>query len=68
LTSDDRIVPSLRCRQYKSHIPRLGQANFIAPNSVVIGNVKLGEKSSIWYGATVRGEIADVSIGKNSVV
>lgn len=40
------------------------QSEFLAPNSVVIGDVTAKEGSSIWYGATLRGEIGPISIGK----
>ena len=38
-------------------MPRKGEHVFIAPSANVIGDVKLGSKSSIWYGAVLRGEI-----------
>ena len=31
------------------------QEAWIAPNSALIGNVTLGEDSTIWYGAVIRG-------------
>ena len=36
--------------------PQLGRDNFVAPNASLIGNVKLGDQSSVFYGAVVRGE------------
>jgi carbonic anhydrase/acetyltransferase-like protein (isoleucine patch superfamily) len=35
---------------------------FIAPNANVIGDVKLGAGSSIWYGAVLRGETKDETL------
>jgi hypothetical protein len=35
--------------------PQLGRDNFVAPNSSLIGNVKLGDQSSVFYGAVIRG-------------
>ncbi len=37
-------------------VPRKGEDVFIAPNANVLGDVKLGSRSSIWYGAVLRGE------------
>jgi hypothetical protein len=37
-------------------MPRKGNDVFIAPSANVLGDVKLGSKSSIWYGAVLRGE------------
>ena len=36
-------------------IPMVKQEAWIAPNSALIGNVTLGEDSTIWYGAVIRG-------------
>lgn len=39
---------------------------FIAPNATVIGDVKLGKNTSVWYGAVLRGDSGTISIGENS--
>ncbi len=36
---------------------------YIAPTAAVMGDVTLGEESSVWYGAVVRGDMAAVVIG-----
>ena len=36
---------------------------FIAAGAVVLGDVTLGEESSVWYGAVVRGDMAPIAIG-----
>jgi carbonic anhydrase/acetyltransferase-like protein (isoleucine patch superfamily) len=38
------------------------------PGSHVVGQVTLGENSSVWYNAVLRGDIAPIIIGKNSNV
>jgi carbonic anhydrase/acetyltransferase-like protein (isoleucine patch superfamily) len=48
--------------------PHLGQNTFIAPNATVVGDVKIGSTSSIWYGATLRGDVNSISIGCNTTV
>merc|ERR1712028_14613 len=42
--------------------------NFIAPSASVIGNVTIGEHSSVWYGATIRGDVNTIKIGAKSSV
>lgn len=42
------------------------QTNFIAPNAAVIGNVTIGEGSSIWYNTVLRGDINSIEIGRNT--
>jgi len=34
-----------------------GRRTFVASSASVVGDVVLGESSSVWYGAVVRGEI-----------
>ena len=41
----------------------IDKAAFIAPNAAVTGNVTLEKDSSVWYGASVRGDLAPVTIG-----
>jgi len=35
--------------------PVLGANTFVAPSASVIGDVSVGNRSSIWYGAVIRG-------------
>jgi carbonic anhydrase/acetyltransferase-like protein (isoleucine patch superfamily) len=41
---------------------------WIAPNASVIGDVRLGQGASIWFGAVLRADNAPVIIGRNSNV
>lgn len=49
-------------------IPDLVSSNFVAPNATIIGDVKVGKNSSIWYGAVLRGDVQAITIGENSIV
>ncbi len=51
---------------FNSNKPVLKGGNFVAPNAVIIGNVFLGENSSVWFGAVIRADIDRVEIGANS--
>jgi carbonic anhydrase/acetyltransferase-like protein (isoleucine patch superfamily) len=39
---------------------------WIAPNASVIGDVALGDDSSVWFGATLRGDNERISLGARS--
>ena len=39
---------------------------FIAPGAVVLGDVTLAARSSVWYGAVLRGDMAPISLGEAS--
>jgi carbonic anhydrase/acetyltransferase-like protein (isoleucine patch superfamily) len=43
--------------------PVIGKNVFIAPTAVVIGDVTIGDNSSIWFNAVVRGDLAPIVIG-----
>ena len=36
---------------------------FVAPTAVVVGDVVLGEETSVWYGAVVRGDVGPIRVG-----
>lgn len=41
---------------------------WVAPTATVVGNVHLGEHSSVWFGAVIRGDCESVSIGARTNV
>lgn len=53
---------------YEGAWPEIAESAFIAPTAVVIGNVTIGAEASVWYHATVRGDIAPIAIGDRSNV
>jgi carbonic anhydrase/acetyltransferase-like protein (isoleucine patch superfamily) len=48
--------------------PSVAASCYIAPNAMVIGRVVLAENSSVWFGATLRGDNETISIGADSNV
>lgn len=48
--------------------PVIGKNCFLAENATIIGDVKIDDCSSIWYGAVVRGDVHSIKIGKYSNV
>ena len=48
--------------------PRPDASVFIASTAAVIGDVRLGRNAGIWYGASVRGDMAAITIGEGSNV
>lgn len=51
---------------YRDIYPQIHDTAFIAPNTSVIGDVVIGEGSSVWYGTTIRGDVNIIRIGKNT--
>lgn len=48
--------------------PTLGTGVYLARSAVVVGDVTLGEHSSVWYNATLRGDINRIVVGHHSNV
>jgi carbonic anhydrase/acetyltransferase-like protein (isoleucine patch superfamily) len=46
--------------------PRLGAGVYIARGAVVVGDVTLGDYSSVWYNAVLRGDINRIEIGHHA--
>jgi carbonic anhydrase/acetyltransferase-like protein (isoleucine patch superfamily) len=46
--------------------PHVPESAWVAESASVIGDVVLGELSSVWYGTVVRGDNAQIRIGKRS--
>ncbi|MDE0860468.1 MAG: gamma carbonic anhydrase family protein [Akkermansiaceae bacterium] len=46
--------------------PSIDESAFVAPSADIIGRVTLGEESSVWYNATLRGDINEIVIGPKS--
>lgn len=46
--------------------PVIADSAFLAPGSIVLGAVEIGEDSSIWYGAVLRADIERITIGRGS--
>ncbi len=55
-------------RPYRGITPRLASGVYLAPTAAVVGDVELGEDSSIWYGAVLRGDVGKIRIGRRTNV
>lgn len=45
--------------------PEIHPSCFLAANAVVVGDVEMGEGSSVWFSAVVRGDVNSIRVGKN---
>ncbi|MDT8317261.1 MAG: gamma carbonic anhydrase family protein [bacterium] len=50
-------------RQYKGKNPEIASSAYIDDSAHVIGDVVIGEESSVWFNATVRGDVNYIRIG-----
>ena len=50
-------------RSYAGKHPRIGNGVFLAETCAVIGDVVVGDESSIWYSTVLRGDVMSIQIG-----
>lgn len=51
---------------FAGRLPQVHPDAWIAPGAQVMGDVEIGEGSSIWYNVVVRGDVMPIRIGKRS--
>ena len=54
--------------EYNGKTPKVHPSAFVAPTAVLIGDVEVGELSSIWFGAVIRGDNGPIRIGARTSV
>ena len=55
-------------RSFQHHQPKISDDVYIDESAVIIGDVSIGARSSIWPGVVIRGDIHRISIGEESNV
>jgi carbonic anhydrase/acetyltransferase-like protein (isoleucine patch superfamily) len=56
----------IRC--YQGRLPRIPENCYVDLSAQVIGDVELGERSSVWMNAVLRGDVNAIRVGANSNV
>jgi len=55
-----------RLARHLSKTPDLARAGWVAANATVVGDVTLGDRASVFYGAVLRGDIARIVVGEGT--
>ena len=50
-------------RSLRGFTPQIGENCFLAENAAIIGEVTMGRDCSIWYSATLRGDVNPIILG-----
>jgi carbonic anhydrase/acetyltransferase-like protein (isoleucine patch superfamily) len=53
-------------RAYRGVVPKVSASAYIDRSAQVIGDVVIGERSSVWPNATLRGDVNSIRIGQES--
>ena len=52
--------------RYLDRVPQIAEDCFIAPGAAVVGDVWMGQESSVWFGCVLRGDVNRIEIGARS--
>ena len=55
-------------RRYQGHVPKIPASCYVDESAQVIGDVALGEHSSVWMNAVLRGDVHSIRLSANSNV
>jgi len=48
--------------------PEIHDSAYIAPTAFIIGDVTIGQRSNVWFGAVLRGDWGTIKIGNNTSI
>ncbi|MBP3941762.1 MAG: gamma carbonic anhydrase family protein [Christensenellaceae bacterium] len=52
-------------KTFQNKTPEIHESAYIDETSKIIGDVEIGENSSVWCGTVIRGDLQTIKIGKN---
>jgi gamma-carbonic anhydrase len=55
-------------RAYQGKQPKLGADVFVADTAMIIGDVEIGARSTVWFGAVIRGDVYYIRIGEDTSI
>lgn len=61
--SSQNIIEEQKLFPYKDLFPKIDQTVFLAAGVKIIGDVSIGQHSSVWYNCVIRGDVHYVKIG-----
>ena len=59
-------LPGAIVGRYLDQVPQIAEDAFVAPGAVVVGNVELRSKTSVWFGCVLRGDVNRIEIREGS--
>jgi len=55
-------------RSFKGVKPTIGDETFLAETAVLVGDVEIGQRSSIWYNVVLRGDVFHIRVGDETSI
>jgi gamma-carbonic anhydrase len=63
-----RLPASLMIRPYRGQMPHVAQSSYIDSSAQIVGDVIIGERSSIWMNVSARGDVNYIRIGDETSI
>ena len=51
---------------FKGQKPEIDDSTLVVESAQIIGDVTIGEESSVWFNAVIRGDVNHIRIGKRT--
>lgn len=55
-------------KAFDGKTPRIAKSALVSEAAYIIGNVEIGENSSVWPGAVIRADFGKITIGRNTAI
>jgi carbonic anhydrase/acetyltransferase-like protein (isoleucine patch superfamily) len=55
-------------RSFNGKTPQIADSSFISEAAYIVGDVEIGENTSVWPGAVIRGDFGKITIGQGCVI
>jgi carbonic anhydrase/acetyltransferase-like protein (isoleucine patch superfamily) len=55
-------------RSFNGKTPKISATAYVDEMAVIIGDVEIGDETSVWPGAVIRGDMGKITIGKQCVI
>lgn len=68
IAAQRRLYPRASIDRYLEKLPSFGDRVLVAPMAALVGDVRLADDVSIWFGAILRGDLAPITVGARSNV
>ena len=53
-------------KSFQNIHPKIHETAFVTEDAIIIGDVEIGEQSSVWYGSILRGDVNFIRIGNRT--
>jgi carbonic anhydrase/acetyltransferase-like protein (isoleucine patch superfamily) len=68
IATSQRGLFNMTLLEFRGTTPKVNPKAYVSPRATLIGNVEIGEGSSVWEHAVLRGDMGRIRVGKQSSI